>query len=106
MRVESVTRATKRPLLSGTDSTRTRKPGLNVFGVIPYDRIVAIDEAGDEFFEGPQVYCQFIDGVPFTGTNALVDPVERFGARGIWVGDDDEGRIEKFAPEMRLTNRR
>lgn len=79
----------------------SKKAWLNVLAVIPYDRILAIDDVGDEYFDGPHVYCQYVDGWPFAGAHARVEPLDRFVAATIWVGTNDPRRISKFPQEFR-----
>jgi hypothetical protein len=73
---------------------------LSVRGLIPYERILAIDDVGDEFFDGPQLHCRYESGTPFIGAHGYVDPVHRVYP-GIYVSIDDERRIEKFAPRFK-----
>ena len=72
------------------------KAWLEVTKVVPYDRIVAIDEEGDEYARWPHVYFVSADGEPFSpyeyddlSVAAMYD--------GRRCNPEDETRVEVFA---------
>lgn len=80
-----------------------KRAWLSIRIIIPYDRIIAIDDVGDEYFAGPQIYCRYVNGLPNEGMYSLVESVQRFGRQGFWVdGPSDPNRIVKFPDEFRL----
>jgi hypothetical protein len=69
--------------------------------VIPYDQILAIDDAGDPLFEGVTLYCAYDADRPFLrNSHAKVKPNgSRY--RSIFVGIDDPRRVEVFSDDLR-----
>jgi hypothetical protein len=75
---------------------------LRLVGVIPYNRILAVDDVGDEYFELPQIYCRYEGRWPFSTIYGSIDRVERTGNSDIkWVERDDPARIQRFPTEFR-----
>jgi hypothetical protein len=79
----------------------SKRAWLSVRGVIPYERILAIDEVGDEFFSGPHVLCQYVEARPLAFAYARVEPLDKFLGARLYVGDVNEGRVEKFPKGFR-----
>jgi hypothetical protein len=72
--------------------------------LVPYDRILAIDDVGDQIFDGPQMYCRYEKGGPGQGGIGLISPVQRFTSRDFYVENrDDPKRVQKFSPQFRKT---
>ena len=64
--------------------------------VLPYERIVAIDPDGDEFFDGPHLYAApFDDGQPPFLTGAYED-LETIGDEPRQIDPDPADRVTKF----------
>lgn len=59
-----------------------RRGHLRVIGILPFEAILAIDEDGDDVFEGPHIFTtQWLDGDhPFSGVIVEL----RAGARQLW----------------------
>jgi hypothetical protein len=72
---------------------------LRVLGVIPYDRILGIDDIGDDYFALPHVYCRYEGRFPFTDTYGRLEPIAGMDKR--WVTVDDKHRVVKFPPQFR-----
>lgn len=72
-------------------------------GVIPYQNIVAIDDIGDEHFEGTHLYIARWSG-GYINVFATVEPV-RSGTEERYVESDTaEDRVEQFDPSLRAKN--
>lgn len=85
------------------DEFQADRAWLNIHTIIPFDRILAIDEIGDEYFDEVHLYCRYEGGIPFDGSYFAIEPVDTFQQNRIWVdGSKDERRIEKFPSEFRL----
>lgn len=73
---------------------------FSIESLIPYDRILAIDEDGDEWFSGPHVYVSFDERhePPYVG---MFISIETNGHKGRTISPKRENRIEYFPKEMR-----
>lgn len=66
---------------------------------LPYDRILAIDDHGDNIFDEPHIYIEFDpDGVPFCASSAVIDTI---GVESVRIHPEKENRIEYFPDELR-----
>lgn len=84
------------------DTFDQNRAWLHVLAVIPYNRILAIDDVGDEYFDLPQLYCQYDGRWPFGPNYASVKRVGGFGnADTKWVEPQDPARVERFPAEFR-----
>lgn len=73
---------------------------LEVINLLPYENILAIDEDGDEYFRGPQVFAPFVgERGPFSGVQFV--SLRTSGASSIEIYPDKANRIEHFPEEMR-----
>jgi len=78
------------------------KAWLNIVMVVPYERIVAIDDVGDEFYSGPQIYCRYENALPADRAAGRIDPVQSYVGPSFYVGGPaDSKRIMKFSPQYR-----
>jgi hypothetical protein len=76
---------------------------FHLTGVISYQNIVAIDDIGDEHFEGTHVYIARWSG-GYINVFATVEPL-RGGTEERYVESDTaEDRVEKFDPSLRAKN--
>jgi len=81
----------------------TERAWFHLTGVIPYQNIVAIDDIGDEHFEGTHIYIAHWAG-GYVDVFADIRPV-RNGQEERYVDSDTaEDRVEKFAPPLRTKN--
>lgn len=49
---------------------------MTIYAYIPYDKILDIDDIGDEWFEGPHVFVPFdLSGMPFVRWTADIEPI-------------------------------
>ena len=72
------------------------KAWLEVTRVVPFDRIVAIDEEGDEYARWPHIYFVSADGEPFSPYEYdSLKVASMYDGRG--CKPDDETRVEVFA---------
>lgn len=76
------------------------KGWLTAESLIPYEKIIAIDEFGDEYVDGPQLY------VPFSGENGPFEEgqfvsLRTNGYSGREISPEWEDRVEYFPEEMR-----
>ena len=79
----------------------TKKAWLYILGAIPYERILAIDDVGDEVFEGVHLFCRVDDFWPFSGTIGSIEPVDRFAGRRLYPEQGAPSRLEKFPPKFK-----
>lgn len=76
---------------------------FHLTGVIPYQNIVAIDDTGDEHFEGTHLYIARRSG-GYINVFATVEPV-RSGTEERYVESDiAEDRVEQFDLSLRARN--
>lgn len=81
----------------------TERAWFHLTGVIPYQNIVAIDDIGDEHFEGTHIYIAHWAG-GYVDVFADIRPV-RNGQEERYVDSDTaEDRVEKFGPSLRTKN--
>lgn len=68
--------------------------------LIPYERILGIDDSGDQYFTGPQLYVEYDARGPFEAWYSIyVQNIESFGATRLYI---EEGtRIEVFPANCR-----
>jgi hypothetical protein len=79
-----------------------KRAWLNIKIRIPYDRILAIDDTGDQFFDLPQVYCVYDEsGYPSARSVVVVKPFRPWKGGGLLVQRNDPRRIAHFPPEAR-----
>jgi hypothetical protein len=88
-----------RPIWNAFDDGN--KAWLSLQWVIPYERILAIDDIGDAYFEGPHIYCTYVGGRPCIGAYASVEPRDRFAGSAMHPSAPDYNRTEKFPSHMR-----
>ena len=76
------------------------KGWLTVESLIPYESIMAIDEDGDEYVQGPHLYVPFsrVNG-PFEGGQFITLRTNRYS--GIEIQPELDDRIEYFPEHMR-----
>jgi hypothetical protein len=70
---------------------------LEQFLVLPYDNILAIDETGDDCFDGPHIYVARFDGkaAPFLpGVSTKLETIDRYSPRRCRA--DPEKRVQIF----------
>jgi hypothetical protein len=95
-----------RPLFEKADSewraiNDEKKAWLHIKAVIPYDQILAIDDAGDQLFEGVTLYCAYDADRPFLrNSHAKVKPNSSH-YRSIFVSVDDQRRVAVFSDDLR-----
>ena len=76
------------------------KGWLSVEELIPYEKILAIDEDGDEYVNGPHLYVPFSRGNgPFEGCQFVT--IKTNGYSGREISPEWENRVEYFPEEMR-----
>lgn len=76
---------------------------VNFLGVIPYDRIIAIDDVGDDYFSGAHIYCRYERGSPIASSRIVLQPVKANGLAPIRLDRPDGARrVEMFPKEFRM----
>jgi hypothetical protein len=73
------------------------KAWFELFFILPYERIIDIDDVSDEFFKGPQILVDAFtaEGGPFRDyVRLLLEPMSRWS--GISATPDEETRVERF----------
>ena len=72
---------------------------FEVFHLLPYDNILAIDEDGDDWLQGPHFYTTPFKGNlgPFLSWYVKIKTTERWNARH--CSADDDKRVQKFPRE-------
>lgn len=75
---------------------------LEVHGTLPFERILDIDEIGDEYVSAPHIYAPF-DGSrgPFDKFYVRVQSTERWNPRTLYVTDTAKGRVVRFSEDLR-----
>jgi hypothetical protein len=71
---------------------------LRVRGLIPYERIVAVDDLGDDLFDGPQLYVEYVSDSPLDGAYGLLQTLSGYGGGSY---PPLETRIVFFPPHLR-----
>jgi hypothetical protein len=72
---------------------------LYVKGLIPFERTLAVDDSGDEYFSGPQIYVEYGERGPFAGYRVYVEDIQPYARR---QADADPGtRLQVFPKESR-----
>ncbi|GAB2875947.1 hypothetical protein GCM10027093_09250 [Paraburkholderia jirisanensis] len=75
---------------------------LEVVAVIPFERILDIDDIGDEYVDDPHVYVPFIgESGPFAHACGRIARFTDFNGPHQWILDEEEHRIEKFPAHLR-----
>lgn len=74
------------------------KSWMHINGRMPYERVLAIDEVGDELFSGPIIYVDSQDRWLFDGTYAYIQPNSSFAEA---VPCEAHTRIEVFPASTR-----
>jgi len=69
---------------------------------IPYDRILAYDEIGDCFNDGPHLLVDYRNGEPFErGSSAALEPPSGYGGWTMYPkGPDDPKHVEFFPKDV------
>jgi hypothetical protein len=76
------------------------KAWLRVYGIVPFNEIIAIDDVGDDIFDGPHIYLSFDPARgPFDGQLTVLETIPLYAERT--AKDDQAKRIVKFPPETR-----
>jgi hypothetical protein len=72
-----------------------------VQGYIPIGKVLAVDDVGDEYFDGPQLYVDFSDPKrgPYSGYSAYVQNID-FNNR-VKAHADDATRVKVFPDDLR-----
>jgi hypothetical protein len=79
------------------------KARVNFLGVIPYERIIAIDDVGDDYFSGAHIFCRYERGSPISSSRIVLQPVKPNGLPPIRLDHPDSARrIEMFPKEFRM----
>ncbi len=79
------------------------KAWVSSLGVIPYDRIIAVDDVGDDYFSGTHVFCRYGHGTPVAYSQVALRPMKPNGFPPTRLdGHEDPRRVEKFPKEFRL----
>lgn len=66
-------------------------------GFIEYDRILACDELGDRYNEGPHLLVEYVDGQPFKWFSRSIESADPHSSR--FLGSPDERRRIQFFPK-------
>jgi len=73
---------------------------LEVTTLVSYDRIMAVDENGDEYFQGPHIYVDYAAGLdPFAQSHYAI--LQTCGSPMVEVSLEFDHRIEFFPREFR-----
>lgn len=76
---------------------------VRTLAVIPYDRILAIDDVGDDYFSGTHIFCRYERGTPIAYSRVALQPIKANGLAPMRLdGLEDSRRVEKFPQEFRL----
>lgn len=82
---------------------QTERAWLRLTGVIPYQNIVALDDIGDEHFEGTHLYLAHWSG-GYINVFATVEPVRGGQGKRYVESDTADDRVEKFDSSLRTKN--
>ena len=82
------------------------KAWYNIYGVVPFESIIAIDEDGDEFLDGaPHIYIDCWDVVNGPFLSGLYIELHTIGYSKRWVEPNPKTRIDKFPSIKELEKR-
>jgi hypothetical protein len=95
-----------RPLFEKADSewraiNDEKKAWLHIRAVIPYDQILAIDDSGDQLFEGITLYCTYDGDRPFLRNSHAILKPNSSRYRSMLVAVDDPRRVAAFSDDLR-----
>ena len=74
---------------------------LYVKGLIPFERILAVDDSGDEYFDGPQIFVEYDKVGPFSAYLVYVEDIQMYAKRQ--AAADPGTRVQVFPKELRRT---
>jgi hypothetical protein len=81
----------------------TEKAWFRTSGIIPYDRILLVDDVGDEYFDGPHLWVtDWRSG--FAGWFHDLSAIGSWGRNKDFDSHDDPGRESKFPEEVRIVS--
>src|SRR5690606_11438421 len=76
---------------------------LEVVGVIPFEKIMGIDEMGDNIVSDPHVYAEFSGKRgPFMGHLISIKAGDRWSGTGFQPRTLSDSRVSKFPAEWRM----
>lgn len=84
---------------------QTERAWLCLTGVIPYQNIVALDDIGDEHFEGTHLYIAHWSA-GYVNVFATIEPVRGGQGERYVESDTADDRVEKFDASLRSRNQK